>query len=87
MFVQSQPDLNNIKVNYDKSHDVLYVYFGEPRVSYEDETAPGVFVKYSEVDEVITGFIIVDYKKKRHNVLRKSIPVNINFSAINQMIH
>lgn len=87
MSALNQQDPNKFRLNYDNVHDVLYVYFGDSRVSYEDETAPGVFLRLSEDEDEITGFIIMDYKKKDEEVLRKNIPLNINFSDINKQIH
>ncbi|WP_235435135.1 DUF2283 domain-containing protein [Geobacillus stearothermophilus] len=40
MFVQNLQE--NVKYSYDYDHDVLYIYLGEPKVSYDDEAAPGV---------------------------------------------
>ncbi|WPZ18236.1 DUF2283 domain-containing protein [Geobacillus subterraneus] len=60
---------------------------GEPKVSYDDEAAPGVFIRFSEEDEVITGIVIMDYKKRDIERIKKFIPVNINFHMINEQIH
>ncbi|OEF99398.1 hypothetical protein BHF71_02095 [Vulcanibacillus modesticaldus] len=84
MFAQIKQD-HNFRFNYDSEHDVLYVYFGEPKISYEDETAPGVFIRIAESDETITGVIILDYKKKNRTNIK--IPVNINFNEINLNIN
>jgi hypothetical protein len=56
-------------------------------VSYDDEAAPGVFIRFSEEDEVITGIVIMDYKKRDIERIKKFIPVNINFHMINEQIH
>ena len=88
MFDQNQQEIKNYKMTYDSDHDVLYLYFGEPRTSYEDETAPDIFIRISEDDdEVITGLIIIDYKKKDTKKIKKMIPINLNFDNINQLIN
>lgn len=79
--------LNDIKLNYDKEHDILYIYFGEPRISYDEEMAPGIFVRYSEKDDAVTGLIVMDYKKKNKHNIQKHIPININFNNINDLIN
>lgn len=87
MFVQNFQDKNNVKFSYDYDHDVLYLYFGEPKVSYDDEAAPGIYIRFSEDDEIITGAVIMDFKKKDVNKIQKYIPINIDFTNINQNIH
>ncbi|EPZ37188.1 hypothetical protein JV16_01813 [Anoxybacillus ayderensis] len=85
MFVQNLQ--GNIKYSYDYDHDVLYIYFGEPKVSYDDEAAPGVFIRFSEEDDVITGVVIMDYKKRDVDAVTKHIPIRINFHSINEQLH
>lgn len=85
MFVQNLQE--NVKYSYDYDHDVLYIYLGEPKVSYDDEAAPGLFIRFSEEDDVITGIVIMDYKKRDIDHIRRYIPININFHMINQQIH
>ncbi|GMO00749.1 hypothetical protein [Parageobacillus thermoglucosidasius] len=45
-------------------------------MTYDDEAAPGVFIRFSEEDEVITGIVIMDYKKQDIERIKKIIPVN-----------
>ncbi|MEH7256685.1 MULTISPECIES: DUF2283 domain-containing protein [Bacillus cereus group] len=87
MFGQNLQTMNNVKFNYDSDHDVLYVYFGEPKISYDDETAPGIFLRLAEENDSLTGFIIMDYKKQDPKKLSHTIPINFNFSTINNSIH
>lgn len=87
MFAQEIAKLDGIKFSYDNVHDVLYIYFGEPRPSFSEEIAPGFFVSLSEDDETVTGIIIIDYKKRDKNFLAAKTPINIDFDKINAMIH
>jgi uncharacterized protein YuzE len=88
MFAQNLQEANNIKFTYDYDHDVLYLYFGEPTDSYEDEAAPDIYLRISDDEnETITGIIILDYKKKDLNHIKKHIPISINFNIINNKIH
>ncbi|NDK00575.1 DUF2283 domain-containing protein [Bacillus subtilis] len=87
MFDQKLQELNDMRFTYDNDHDILYLYFGEPKVSYEDETAPGVFLSLSEDNDTLTGLIIMDFKKKNTNEIQNHIPININFSKLHNIIH
>ncbi|WP_416828210.1 DUF2283 domain-containing protein [Ectobacillus polymachus] len=86
MFVQSLQEVNNSKFTYDHIHDVLYVYFGDPRISYDDEVAPGIFIRFADADDTITGFIIMDYKKRNIPYLSRMIPINFDYHQINNKI-
>lgn len=87
MFVQELQELNNMKVSYDKTHDVLYLYFGDPTISYDDEMAPGIILRLSDESDSVTGVIIIDYKKRNYKDVEQVIPININFNAVNRFIH
>ncbi|ERI10907.1 DUF2283 domain-containing protein [Aneurinibacillus aneurinilyticus] len=88
MFATNHPQRKKIKVNYDTEHDVLYIYIGEHKPSYADETEPGIFVKISDDDdETVTGLIIMDYSQKDYESLRRNLPIKVNFNKINKLIH
>lgn len=87
MFDPKVQEVNDMKFTYDSDHDVLYLYFGEPRVSYEDEAAPGIFLSLSEDNDTLTGLIIFDFKKKKEEDIQTYVPINLNFSKLNTLIH
>lgn len=82
MFAVNQP-LNNINYNYDRDHDVLYLYIGKQSLSYADEPYPGIYIKYSDDTDKLTGAVIIDYKKRDINLLSNVLPIDIDFSNIN----
>ncbi|HHW07480.1 MAG TPA: DUF2283 domain-containing protein [Clostridia bacterium] len=87
MFAQKLARVEGIEFSYDYLHDVLYIYFGEPRPSFSEEIAPGFFISLSEDDETLTGIIIIDYKKRDKDFLAAKAPISIDFDRINAMLH
>lgn len=79
--------IDNLKFKYDNDHDVLHLFFGEPRVSYADEIVPGVVIRYADEDDSITGAIIMDYRSRNKKDLKMIFPININFKLISNKIH
>jgi hypothetical protein len=79
--------MNNLTFKYDNEHDVLHLFIGESKVSYADELEPGVFVRFSDDDDSLTGVIIMGYQRRDKNALQKCLPININFNNIDQIIH
>lgn len=67
-----------LQKNYDKIHDVLYVYIKSSSTgiyfSDKDEDMRNVFVNRDELDNSIVGFIILGYRKEKtplFKILRK----------------
>jgi uncharacterized protein YuzE len=79
MFVQA-----NKKINYDNDHDILYIFIGPPKIAYEDEVYPGIFLRKDDDTDEVIGAVITGYKKLDVNDLLKSIPFQIDFEDINQ---
>lgn len=67
---------------YDREHDVLHLYFGAPTVSYGDEPYPGIFIKYADLDNAITGAVILDFQKSTPELINKYLPIKIEFDEI-----
>lgn len=78
MFVRSQE-----KINYDNEHDVLYIFITPPRMAYEDEVFPGIFLRKDDDTDEVIGAIITDYKSFKTDHLSNIIPFNVNFDVIN----
>lgn len=50
-------------LNYDDKFDVMYVYLKDVATyADQDENNPGLYIKKSEEDDSIAGFIIFEYK-------------------------
>lgn len=81
MFAVNQ-HLNNINYNYDRDHDVLYLYIGKQSLSYADEPYPGIYIKYSDDTDKLTGAVIMDYTKQDINLLNKVLPIDIDYTNI-----
>lgn len=69
---------------YNKRYDILELHFWseDSSFNYENEEYPGIFVRYSNSIDEITGITILDYKFKKKNIeLNK-----ILFSILNKNI-
>ncbi|SFA56116.1 Protein of unknown function [Parageobacillus thermantarcticus] len=80
MYVQKE----NEKINYDKEHDVLYIFIGPPRMAYEDEVSPGIFLRKDDDTDEVIGAIIMGYRKIDIDHLINVIPFQIDFKRINE---
>lgn len=74
------------KFNYDIEHDVLYVFIAPPRIAYEDEVYPGIFLRKDDDTDEVLGAIIMGYKNIDIDYLSKIIPIKIDFNKINKSI-
>lgn len=81
MFVQ------NNRIKYDKYHDTLYVFWTEPKYGYEDEVAPGIFIRKDDNSDEPIGLIITAYLQRNTEDFVKSVPVKIDFKQINECIN
>lgn len=63
------------QIKYDKSHDVLHVFFLPDFLTIDEEEFPGVLIRRSIKDEeTIAGLTIIDYKQKEKSVLDSILP-------------
>ena len=74
-------------INYDKQHDILYIHFNYPKIGYEDEISPGIFLRKDEETDEILGVIIMGYKKKDTANLKRIVPLSIDYNKINTSIN
>lgn len=52
-------------INYDQQHDILYIHFNnDPKIGYEDEISPGIFLRKDEESDKVLGVIIMGYRKR-----------------------
>lgn len=59
--------MNDLKehINYDQQHDILYIHFNDdPKIGYEDEISPGIFLRKDEESDKVLGIIILGYRKR-----------------------
>ena len=76
--------MSNLKFNYDKKHDILYISIGNPVPSYGDEELEGIILRRDMVTDELTGITILDFMKrlsKNDNSLN-AIPIKIDYSSI-----
>lgn len=66
--------INDKNVKYDINHDVLHVFFRPYTPSYDDEEFPGIIVKRDELDERVTGLVVLDFMKRSSKELRTLLP-------------
>jgi hypothetical protein len=62
------------KAKYDEKHDVLHLFFSPVVPGDDEEIYPGVFVRRSEIDERISGIVILDYSKRSKKLLEELLP-------------
>jgi len=74
--------LDNLKYHYDYDHDILYVDIGTPTLSYGDELYPGIYVNYSDANDIVTGAIIMDFLQQETSLIQQHLPINIAFDDI-----
>lgn len=78
----------NEKIRYDNEHDVLYIFLGAPRLAYDDEISPGIFLRKTDDTDEVVGAVIMDYRKCDTKHLRRIIPFDIDFMQVNsQFLH
>ena len=66
---------------YDADHDVLHVFLNNDEwwQTPADEEAKNIYVRRNEDTDEIAGFIILDYKSKNAEIVKKMYP-QYNFS-------
>lgn len=80
MYVQKE----NETINYDKEHDVLYIFLTHPRAAYEEEVSPGIFLRKDDDTDEVIGAIIMGYQKIGIDHLINVIPFQVDFKRINE---
>lgn len=76
--------INNKIAKYDFNHDILHVFFKPYSPSYDDEEFPGIIIKRSEIDESITGLVILDFSKRTPRELKMLLP-KYDFPTVEEM--
>lgn len=76
------------KVKYDRDYDVLRIRFplSSDSVSYDDETSPGVYISRSEIDDRITGIMVLDFSRRSSKELKLLLPM-VAWDEINDQAH
>ncbi|KLR75308.1 MULTISPECIES: DUF2283 domain-containing protein [Geobacillus] len=77
--------INNALTKYDKSHDVLHVFFFPELLSVDDEEFPGVVIRRAVSDNRITGITILDFSRKDEDLLNNLLP-EFDFSGLHKQI-
>lgn len=80
------PQINNMKYQYDRDHDVLHLSFGMPTISNGDEPHPGIFIKYADVDDIVTGAVILEFQKCDTNLVNKFLPINVDLDEMKKYL-
>ncbi|QYR20785.1 DUF2283 domain-containing protein [Paenibacillus sp. sptzw28] len=79
--------MKKVKVNYDVVSDVLYLSFGDPRPSFTEDYADGVYVRYDMDTDELSGITIIDFSKRTEQLRHLSLPGNITFDDMNGLLH
>lgn len=70
-------------INYDNEYDILYVFTTTPKIAYEDEIQPGIFLRLDDNTDEVIGATITGYKTINKNLLDNIIPFSIDHQYIN----
>jgi len=57
-------EMKGISLNYDKTNDVLYLYFEKVQEAVSREVADGVFIRLDPHTDKVVGVTILDLQKK-----------------------
>lgn len=71
-----------LKINYDKAHDVLYIFVGPPKLATDEEILPNVYLRRAEDNNQPIGLIVMDFKNVDFEGIRDIIPFDLDFENI-----
>ena len=63
-----------VRVDYDEDHDILYLRIGKPTPSEAEDIADNVYVDYDAFTNKLVGATIIGYSKKSKEWLAKILP-------------
>lgn len=66
-----------VKVEYDKDYDILYLIVGHPTPAEAEPLIDGVYIRRDVYSERIAGAIIEHYSEKDRNCLYKILPLGL----------
>lgn len=66
-----------VKVEYDKDYDILYLIVGHPTPAEAEPLIDGVYIRRDVYSERIAGAIIEHYSEKDRNCLSKILPLGL----------
>ncbi len=72
--------MSNLKFNYDKNSDVLYISVGRPKPSYGCEETEGIIIRRDFEKNELTGVTILHLSKRLKDIkeLSRHLPFKIN---------
>lgn len=76
--------MQDVKFNYDKENDILYIFFDSPKPSYTEEDIPGIIIRRDFETDELTGITILDFcRRLNDNTLKQiDLPIKVDFSTI-----
>lgn len=76
--------MQNVKFNYDKENDILYIYIDRPRPSYTEEDIPGIILRKDFETDEVTGITILDFCRRLNDETLQNLdlPIKVDFSLI-----
>lgn len=69
--------VRDVKVEYDKDYDILYLIVGAPVVAEAEPLIEGVYVRRDVFTERVAGAIIENYSEQNLNCLSKVLPIGL----------
>ncbi|GAB6180970.1 hypothetical protein JCM14036_22890 [Desulfotomaculum defluvii] len=71
-----------LTLNYDKSHDILYVSIGLPKPSYCADDIEGVLIRRAIQTDRLSGVTIMDFSQRSKEQLKKIIPFKLEIEDL-----
>ncbi|MFE7063719.1 DUF2283 domain-containing protein [Sutcliffiella sp. NPDC057660] len=71
------------QTHYDEANDVLYISFGEPRPSYSEDFAEGIYLRFDFENDELSGLTIMDFSKRRNELKNLNLPFGISENVDN----
>lgn len=76
--------MQNVKFNYDRENDILYISINGPKPSYSEEEIPGIIIRRDFETDVVNGITILDFCRRLNDNSLSNIPlpIKVDFSQV-----
>ena len=69
--------MEKITFSYDEESDIMYFSLGKPLSGIDNEIENGIFIRHKSDSNEVTGFMVIDFKKRFKSNLEYTIPISI----------
>ena len=79
--------MKKVKMNYDKSNDIMYISFVDSGSSYVEEIDYYLLVRYDMETNKLNGITILNYSKHMEEFRTFPLPFKMDYDAIEHAVH